>query len=56
MPKTTWIIQDWTGRELTAFGTFTSFQAGWDAIYEKVEDIDNAYDDYYVVETKEALI
>ena len=28
MPKTTWIIQDWTGRELTAFGTFTSFQAG----------------------------
>jgi hypothetical protein len=48
-----YIIHDWMGNHIFRNYTFTTFEAGWDFIYEniKLEYEDNhTYDDFYVVE------
>ena len=48
-----YIIQDWMGNHLFKRHTFTSFEEGWDFIYENIKEEyedDGTYDDYYVIE------
>lgn len=47
-----WIIEDWAGNRLYLDMEFGSFDDGWAFIYENIEDIDNAYDDVFVVLNK----
>ncbi len=47
-------VYDWTGRELTDFGTFSDFDEAWAAIYAKFPNEDN-FDDYYVLTEKENM-
>jgi hypothetical protein len=48
-----WIIEDWMGNHIFRDHTFTSFEAGWDFIYENIEEEyegNGTYDYYYVIE------
>ena len=48
-----YIIQDWMSNHLFKDHTFTSFESGWDFIYENIKEEyedDGTYDDYYVIE------
>ena len=47
-----WIIMDWVYNRMFVTKEFESFEDGWEFIYENIEDVDNAYDDIFVV-TKE---
>ena len=48
-----YIIEDWIGNRMFPGDTFDSFEEGWDFIYEHIPDIDNQYDDIFVVELSE---
>lgn len=43
-----WVIQDWTGREMN-WGSFASFDAAWNAVYERFSNEED-YQEYYAVE------
>jgi len=44
-----YIIEDWIGNRMFPEDTFDSFETGWDFIYEHIQDINNQYDDIFVV-------
>ena len=50
-----WIIMDWAYNRMFVTKEFDSFEDGWDFIYENIEDVDNAYDDIFVVTKEEYL-
>ena len=46
-------IIDWIGNEIFPDKKFTTYEDGWEYIYEHIEEEfedDGTYDDYYVVE------
>lgn len=51
MKTKTWIIQDWTGQQMN-FGTFTSFENAWEAVYKRFPDEED-YQEYYAVEVSQ---
>lgn len=42
-------IQDWAGNVMFDGKQFDNFEDGWAFIQENIEDVDNAYDDIFVV-------
>lgn len=48
MNKKTWIIQDWTGREMN-WGVFASFDEAWEAVYKRFRNEED-YQEYYATE------
>lgn len=40
-------VYDWTGVELTFYGSFPTFEDAWSAIYERFPE-EECFDDFYV--------
>jgi hypothetical protein len=45
-----WIIKDWADNIMFDGRGFETFEDGWGFIMENIEDVDNAYDDVFVIE------
>lgn len=59
--KNKWTIQDWAGNHLFKDKVFSTFQDGWEFIYNNIDnslydktqdDNDNEYQEYYVTQVK----
>lgn len=51
MKKKPYVIRDWTGRELTALGAFTTFDNGWEFIRGKFPEAD--WEDLFVCDIRQ---